>query len=270
MLLFSESLAVVFSVKDGIEVPLAAMNEPTTVDDASGQNELSETSQPKKNSRFLWWIGLSAPVVLGIPWTLGFFGLLPDRAGTWCGFVLLFTASVAAVTDHQWKIIPNWATYTAFLWLVLVSAVFTAVASPQVLVDQLGTVDIGSSLMGGLCCFVLVLVPYILGVGGAGDAKIAAVIGAGLGVRDGLLTLALTFVIAAFVMLLIVIVQKGPVFVVRSLFRRVGSWVFFWIVPPDRDQRQFLEAPLSMGPSFLFALIFVLTGILQDLLLGAV
>jgi Flp pilus assembly protein protease CpaA len=215
-----------------------------------------------RNTHFLWLSAMVFPLLLGVPWILLTNGMLPGKAGTLIGFVLLLTGTVAAVDDHFRGKIPNWATYTALVWIFVLN-LFGASFSGR---NVLGTVGITFSFAGAMSCFVIVLVPYLLGMGGAGDAKMAAVIGAGLGVADGLLALALTFIIAAVTMLLLTAAKKGPIFILYALYRRVGSWFVFWIVPPDHEQKAFLTEPLPMGQSFFFGTFFTVTGIFQTLL----
>ncbi len=247
------------------------MSQPVTVSDLSPSSveaatPASETtSEPRKSLPFLWFFAAAAPLA-GIPWMLTFSEMFPGKSGTLCGFVLLSATLVAAIDDHRRGKIPNWITYPAFVWLLFLNLVFSVVPGEAVFFNRLGGIGLGSSLLGAVCCFAVVLVPYILGMGGAGDAKIAAVIGAALGVTDGLLALGLTFVVAALTMILYVIATKGPVFVFYTMYRRLGSWLVFWIVPPDSEQKRFLDAPLAMGPSFLFGVVFTITGAFQSLL----
>src|SRR5262249_45056480 len=131
--------------------------------------------------------------------------------GTWAGLVLALLVAACACTDLAWRKIPNWATYPALLWAVLLNA-FAALA-PGVAgapawpgVDPtlhgagapglLGHVGLGWCLLGAVACFVVMFFIYRLAGGGAGDVKLAAALGALLGLEGGLTALVFTYIAA--------------------------------------------------------------------------
>jgi len=202
-----------------------------------------------------WLVASLVPVVLGPVWVaLG--------TGTFAASILVAATLAAALDDSRRKKIANWITYPAFLWLVAVSLAYSASG-----MSWLGSVGFGDMLSGGFCCFVIVLLPYIFGAGGGGDAKIAAVIGAALGLQYGLIAIGSAFVLAALFAIARETLRKGPFFIVRTIYRRLGSWLSIWVLPPSEEDQKFLKHPLPMGVSFLGGVLLTITGIIPNIIL---
>lgn len=96
----------------------------------------------------------------------------------------------AAVIDVRSHRIPNRITFPAMLLLVVLHGVFSGWS---------GVADSALGLVGGL---LILLVPHLFGVLGAGDVKLMAVVGAGLG-STSLLTVFLFTSLAGGVQILI-------------------------------------------------------------------
>lgn len=219
-----------------------------------------QTQNLVDSKRNLWLIATVAPLLLCPFWLLGGHGIFQTDFFLWknAGAAILLAACfAAAIDDVSHMKISNWITYPAFLWLVALSIAGAVLPGYR---SSITSVGIGEMLLGSLCCFVIVLIPYICGAGGAGDAKMAAVIGAGLGVQYGLIAIGTAFVIAAMLAIGGTVLEKGPVFVLRAFFRRVGSLFTFWVIPPSKEDRLFLKKSLPLGPSFFFGVLFTLTG----------
>jgi len=216
-----------------------------------------------------WKVAPLVPVVLGPIWvTVGAVACVRDHVSanllTFAASVLVVAALAAAIDDTRRRKIANWITYPAFGWLFAVSIACSP--APESM-TWLGTVPFVDMLLGSLCCFVIVLLPYLFGVGGGGDAKIAAVIGAGLGLKYGLIAVGSAFVIAAMAAILRDTLRRGPVFVVRAIYRRLSSWMSQWFLPPSRDDQGFLNQPLPMGASFFCGVVLTMTDVIPKLIL---
>ncbi|WP_300161572.1 A24 family peptidase [Solidesulfovibrio sp.] len=90
--------------------------------------------------------------------------------------VLSFTLTAAAclagaVVDMRSRRIPNLVTFPAMAALLAVHGVFS------------GLSGLGDAALGLAGCFVVFLIPHVFGLLGAGDVKLLAVVGAGLGSR---------------------------------------------------------------------------------------
>ena len=215
------------------------------------QTPIQARTQRKLN---LWLVSSFVPVILG---PIG--GLLGVSFGT---STLVVAAFAAAIDDTCRKKIANWITYPAFLWLVAVSLAYSVSG-----MNWLGSVGLGDMMLGGFCCFVIVFLPYLFGVGGGGDAKIAAVIGVGLGFQYGLIAIGSAFVLAALFAITRETWQKGPFFIIRTIYRWFGFRFSIWVLPPSEEDQKFLKHPLPMGLSFFAGVLLTITGILPKMIL---
>jgi prepilin peptidase CpaA len=217
--------------------------------------------------RRAWWIALLLPAVLGPPWVwlLGGWSVAP-AVGTWTGCVTVALVLTCACTDWRWHKIPNWATYPGALWAFGLNLVGTLANAPPI--DDpsepsvLGHVGLLRCLLGFAVCFFLMLLIYRLAGGGAGDVKLAAVLGALFGLERGLYALALTYVAAALTMLVWVIWTVGPLVLVVGLARAVGSVLLpRYIGPPNAAQQRLLGSPVPLGVFFAIGAIATLWGV---------
>ncbi|MDR6539056.1 A24 family peptidase [Variovorax soli] len=99
--------------------------------------------------------------------------------------VLFALLLIAAVTDYRTYRIPNWLTFGG--------AAFAVIYKTLVAVSP-GSACLAAS--GGLLLgFLIMLPPYVLGVMGAGDVKLMAMVGAFLGVDETLQAVLFTFIV---------------------------------------------------------------------------
>ncbi|EFL50218.1 peptidase A24A prepilin type IV [Solidesulfovibrio fructosivorans JJ]] len=97
---------------------------------------------------------------------------MPPDSETLLAFALTAAACVAcAVIDIRTKRIPNAITFPVAAALLLLHGVFS------------GTTGLTSSALGLAGGFIVFLIPHLFGVLGAGDVKLMAMVGAGLGTQ---------------------------------------------------------------------------------------
>jgi Flp pilus assembly protein protease CpaA len=217
--------------------------------------------------RRAWWIALVLPVVLGPPWVwlLGGWSWAP-AVGTWTGCVTVALVATCACTDLTWHKIFNWATYPAALWAVGLNLVGTLTHANRIdgpdEPSVLGHVGLLPCLLGFGVCFFLMLLIYRLARGGAGDVKLAAVLGTLFGLERGLYALALTYLVAAVTLLIWVIWTVGPLVLVVGLTRAVGCVLLpRYIGPPNAAQLKLLASPVPLGVFFAVGAIATLLGV---------
>jgi prepilin signal peptidase PulO-like enzyme (type II secretory pathway) len=216
-----------------------------------------------------WTIALALPLVVGPVWCLVWREQI-GWLGTLGGFVLLAALAASAVTDFQRHRIYNFVTYTAFLWALVINLTATLLSaggsSSGSLVDRatalgptwLGGIGVGQCLGGAAACFLFTLVAYHLSGGGAGDVKLAAVIGSFLGVYDGFFAVAYSYVVAAVFILGWSVWRIGPLALVKAGLRAVGSWLGpLWPFPPTTSDTKLLLTPIPLGPFFAIGTLFV-------------
>ena len=111
------------------------------------------------------------------------------------GFVVLLLLT-AAYTDCTRTKIYNWLTYPTIAWGLL-WAIFATLRSMPLQEHGHLHVGIEQALAGALGCGLLMLVPYSMSRGGAGDVKLAAALGALVGFEIAFWSLAGGYICAA-------------------------------------------------------------------------
>lgn len=171
----------------------------------------------------------------------------------WRTIVVLLLVSLAAWTDLRERKLYNWNTYSGML---IGLAIHALPGSPLAFTD---------SLAGGLACGGLMLLCFVFMPVGGGDVKLMAMIGAGLGLEDGLTALLWTCTLGAIAALATVIWQVGAWTILRGTFQRVilliraQGWV-----PWTTEQRQVLNQRFRLGPCALLAVVLTRVEILTN------
>lgn len=231
-------------------------------------SDAAEAAPPVDPRRRLAWLAaLLAPAVLGPVWVLTVGRLLPGRVpGTLAGFVAVALLLTCSATDLRWHKIPNWATYPAFLWALLLNGLALLTAGPpaengEASAGWLGAVGLGRSLAGAAVCFTIMFFIYRLAGGGAGDVKLATALGALMGVEDGVSILICTYLLAAVAMLSWAIWTVGPLHLAASLGRRIGAFLLpLWVAPPSAEQEKLLHRKVPLALFFTLGAALVWTG----------
>lgn len=216
------------------------------------------TSFTLPNKKMLWLFALATPAVMAPTWCLAMRGL-PAPWGTASGFVLLLLLATSSITDVSCRKIFNWTTYSAAAWAFAINLATTLAGSSTLL----GGVGIQQSLAGFAACFAVMIIAYWLARGGAGDVKLAATIGALVGVEQGLLAVAISYILAGAAILAWTIWTQGPLTLVAALGRFLGSMVLpLWISPPTQQDKVLLNKPIPLAGFFAAGTLIVVLGIL--------
>ena len=129
-----------------------------------------------------------------------------------------------------------------------------------------GTIGFSASVIGAVVCFGIMLVPYALARGGAGDVKLAVAIGALLGVDAAILIIAFTYIIAGVAIAGWTVWNHGPLVLLSALLKRVGATLFpSWIAQPSQQQSLLLNKPIPLAGFFAIATAFVEFDVVQML-----
>lgn len=193
---------------------------------------------------------------------------------TWTGFILASTLVAATVTDLARHKIPNYITYPAVGWLLSLGLLQVSLkafgtlpvdaSGPAVLsvgaarwTLLLGAPPIAEQFAGLGICFVVMFVIFMNAGGGGGDVKIAAVVGAALGPTPGLTAIVAAHIAAGAFALAWAMLKFGPVMILTSIGRKIGSFfVPLWILPPDVEERRLLSLPIPLAPFFLLGAVY--------------
>jgi len=207
-----------------------------------------------------WAAAFALPLVVGPLWCVAWQSQ-EHWLGTLAGFVLLAVLSTSAVTDVRGHRIYNWATYSAFLWALAINIAATSMSSSENALNQaynratvvgpqmLGGVGIGECLAGAALCFLITLVGYNLSGRGAGDVKLATVIGALLGIQHGIFAVAYSYIVAAVAIIVWSTWVNGPMAILKAALRSVGSLFGpLWPFPPSTTDTALLLRPIPLGP----------------------
>lgn len=200
-----------------------------------------------------WTLALGTPLAIAPLWC-STMSWLPGNLGTVAGSVLLMLLAASTFTDLSQRKIFNWATYSAACWGLLINLSAGLCGN----ISALGAIGIRQSLLGFVACFVVMLFAYSLARGGAGDVKLAAGIGSLLGVQDGLLAVAVSYVVAGAVILCWSIWVQGPWKLIVAMGRFFGSlFLPLWIQPPTKSDRNLLQQPIPLAPFFALGTLLV-------------
>jgi prepilin peptidase CpaA len=178
---------------------------------------------------------------------------MPDEIGTLRFLLLALLLLTATVTDFLWRRIYNWTTYTVFAWVVgleLIAVVLGAGATEKSVsasvISALGMLPWRDSLAGFAAGFAILFVLYNLFRGGAGDLKLAAVLGALLGANRIVEVLIYSYILAGVFAACLVIGVAGPRSILAFAARSVG--LGGGIAGPSQGTRDCLKRQVPMAP----------------------
>ena len=176
--------------------------------------------------------------------------------------LLLVLMAVVVYTDIARHKIYNWTTYPGILAALGLNALgdlllrYDYVSAEQL--QPLGWISLGQSLFGFLLCGFLMLLCFVFFRIGGGDVKLMAMLGAFLGLQQGLEALLWTFVLGGCVGVIMLIWRIGAWRLLVRVFRQVvwSLQIFHWSPLTDEERAQ-LQTPLFLAPSALAAVIIV-------------
>jgi len=186
-----------------------------------------------------------------------------DRAGVSVSLgLLLALMGVCAYTDLRWRKIYNAVTYPGILTALLINAAGSLAErlgwASQQTERVIGWIGWWPSILGLLACGGIMLVCYVFFGQGGGDLKMMAMLGAFLGVREGIEVLLWTFVFAAALAITLLIWRVGAWQIVRQtalrLFRAIRLRDVSQLASPAGSP---LKTVLDLAPSALVALLLV-------------
>ncbi len=171
-------------------------------------------------------------------------------------------ALVAAGTDLRWHKIYNATTYPGMLLALAINAVgsITGLAAQSELPVSrwVGWTGLPDSAAGLFACGFLMMVLFVFFRIGGGDVKLLAMLGAFLGLEQGIETLLWTFVLGAAAGLIVLIWRIGLGSLLARSVRHVWTTLRFGFLSPlTEDERKELQMPLFLAPAALAALVVV-------------
>lgn len=200
----------------------------------------------------LWAVSILSPIPLALVLMLtGDFAERPQWLNL-SSCILILSLGLAAITDFRWRKIPNAVTYPTALWALVINGLASALeASEHSLTLPTGAVGLSACIAGFAVCFLVMFFIFRVSGGGAGDVKLAAVIGAFLGVEQGLTALVAAYVVAAAVILTWHVWASGPFTLAKAVGRKVGTTMLpVWIAPPSVSEQTLLRRPIALAPFF--------------------
>ncbi len=177
--------------------------------------------------------------------------------GTISGLILILLIVCSTATDLKARKIHNSLTYS----LLIAALALNLLAS--ILPDQLevGTIGIASSLAGTIICFFVMLFPYGMAGGGAGDVKLATVLGALLGPQVALFAIAVSYACAGMGIIVVAAYRKGLLNLVMALLRSAGAKLLpAYVLPPNEQQRALVMQPVPLAPFFAMGTLLTVLG----------
>lgn len=174
--------------------------------------------------------------------------------------LLLGLLLVAAVTDWRRGMIYNWTVYPGIVLALGANAMAHFAGCPEKLADTLGLIGLEESLWGFMSCGCVMLICYVFfpgGVGG-GDIKLIAMIGAFMGLYDGIEAMLWTFILGACLALILLVWREG----LWNLLSRVGKTMLLVLrlrTAPSlsEEQRAPLKTNLPLAIAAMVAVVIV-------------
>ena len=177
---------------------------------------------------------------------------------------------VASVTDVRSRKIYNATTYPGIVTALALNAAGSiwAYATDRELAelphyefmgwDLVGWIGIGESLVGFVACGFLMLVCFVFfGVGG-GDVKLLAMVGAFLGLQQGIEALLWTFILGGCLGVIVLIWRVGLVTLLGRVFRQVFYLLRLGTTAGlTTEERRELKSELFLAPCAVAGVLMV-------------
>jgi len=162
--------------------------------------------------------------------------------------------------DLTQRRIPNFVSYPCICFGLALAGICSIAGSAQ---TQGDCISFPHSMLGTLVCFILMFVIYSYTNSGAGDVKLAAGIGAFLGVKGGLLAICYAYISAACFAGCLLIWLFGFGFALRGLLRFINVWVTPESPEIDAKAKAIMSRGLPLAPFFLIGTILTLFDLLR-------
>ncbi len=172
--------------------------------------------------------------------------------------VLLITASY---TDMRWQKIYNWSIYPVLAWSAVIACLHSLglhmeVGPQRLPVEVLGSLGITEFAIGTMGCGFVMLVPYRMAHGGAGDVKLAMALGGLLGFLPALVGIAFGYILAAGYVLAASLVRADLRSLIPTLARMLGHrCVHSGIAPPSPARAAALQQPIPLAGFFAMGVV---------------
>lgn len=187
--------------------------------------------------------------------------LLQTQSITLADLLVLILLSVTAYTDLRWRRIFNWTTYPILCWAAVVASLITVCRLFAVDVPILGNLTLNGFLTGAIGCGLVMLIPYQLSGGGAGDVKLAMAMGGLIGFTPAIWALAMGYLLAASWAIFKSFWEHTSWSLVSGLIRQIGHrCISVEICPPTPQQRSILVQPMPLAGFFGLGALFCRIG----------
>lgn len=191
---------------------------------------------------------LALPLLaLAVAWTLVTHAISAADICLVAGLIL------AGITDTRYHKIFNWTTYPLILWSVVLGIAVATARQLGIDSSWIGNCNLLDVVGGIVCCGSVTLVAYCFSRGGAGDVKLAMLVGGLLGVERGLLAVGGAYILAAGFTLLFAAAERSIWNLARGLARSIGSQLSVLIAPPNCQQEALLARKTPLAGYFAIA-----------------
>jgi Flp pilus assembly protein protease CpaA len=180
---------------------------------------------------------------------------------TLADLLVLILLTVAAYTDLRWRRIFNWITYPMLGWAAVIAMLATVCQQFAIDSSPLGTLSLSGFLAGAVGCGLMMLIPYRMSGGGAGDVKLAIALGGLMGFHLASGAIAAGYLLAASWLLFRSIWEHTSWLLISGLVRQLGQrCVSVPIGPPTSRQQAMLAQPMPLAGFFGLGALFVRIG----------
>ena len=166
---------------------------------------------------------------------------------------MLLGLLVAAVTDLSSHKVYNWTTYPLIVWAMILATIASVGAVARWDSTWLSVCMLSDSCLGLVCCGAVSFVAYRFSGGGAGDVKLAMMVGGLVGVERGLMLVGAAYILAAAGTMVISVADASALNLGKAMLRRVASFLTVYILPPNAEQQRLLRKKTPLAGYFVIA-----------------
>lgn len=169
---------------------------------------------------------------------------------------ILLIAAAAAFADLRLRRIPNYLTYTALAWGLVLNALVSLVVNwwhVESALADLGCIGVVRSAGGLATAFAIMIAIYVVTGVGAGDVKLAAAMGAWIGPERSLLLICYAYILAAVGSLCLLILKHGPWQMLLHGRELLLNFLILRAAPKNEQNRHMYEMSVPLGLYFALA-----------------
>ncbi len=179
--------------------------------------------------------------------------------------IMFLLLAVAVWTDLRRHKIYNSNTYAGIAIALLIASVNSYWGGSEAMQRLLGPIELGDAAVGLFASGSIMIVCYVFFSIGGGDVKLIAMLGAFLGLEQGIEAMLWTFIIGGALGLVTILWTVDFRTLVTRFFQRLRTIILLQTIEREEDEESVGAKPLYLAPSALLAAVIVYFNLLDRL-----